>query len=106
MNFSDPESRKKFLSREEFLGIVKGVTLASEAITAALVISVPPLLGFWLDTQAATLPVFLVLGFMFGGVGGWAYFVALLRPVKSEQNRETNRGQGEEKRQKNAGAES
>jgi len=88
MDFSNRGFRNPYFGWEGSLGIARGVRLASEAIAAALAMSIPPLLGFWLDTRAGTLPAFLALGLLLGGAGGWVHFAALLRPGGSPHNPE------------------
>ena len=94
MDFSNPGLRNGHFGWERPFGIARGVRLASEAIAAALSMSIPPLLGFWLDTRAGTLPAFLALGLLLGGAGGWVHFAALLRPGGSPHNPEAVNSQG------------
>ncbi len=80
--------------------IAKGWSWGHQAMSISLEMVVPGLLGLWVDHQVGTLPLFLILGVIFGMTAGMIHLVQFAKRINQEgqapsrRGRETEDGEG------------
>lgn len=75
----DRDSDEKGKSLGKRLSVL-GRKEASAGLTFGIVLVVFTLAGFWLDRRLSTTPVFLLVGLVLGGVGGFIHLVESVSP--------------------------
>ncbi len=65
----------------------KAIDKASQVTTAAIMLALPMLLGFWLDKYLATTPLFVILGLVFGMVAGITQLIRIVKPPSAPGKR-------------------
>ena len=61
--------------------IAKGWSLGSQAISISLEMVVPGMLGLWVDRFVGTLPLFLILGVLFGMTAGIIHLLQFAKRI-------------------------
>ncbi len=69
----------------------------SRITTIALEMALPGVLGLWIDKKAGTLPLFLVLGAVFGMTTGLIHLVRMTAPRRIEGDDRTPQSGGNKK---------
>jgi F0F1-type ATP synthase assembly protein I len=64
-----------------------GSNALAASLTFAVAVALFTLLGWWLDSNIGTTPIFLVLGFLVGAAGGMLHLLARLAPSALPWNR-------------------
>ena len=72
--------------RDDRSPLASGLEWSSRITTVALEMVIPALLGYWLDQRLGTLPLFIVLGSVFGFVAGLLSLLRLTRPTKPDKD--------------------
>jgi F0F1-type ATP synthase assembly protein I len=84
-NSSDPvEVRTGVDDRAPY---AKAIDKASQVTTAALMLALPMLLGYWLDKYLATTPLFVILGLLFGMVSGTTQLIRIVKSPSGPRDR-------------------
>jgi F0F1-type ATP synthase assembly protein I len=76
--------------------MARGWSWGHQAMSISLEMVVPGLLGLWVDRQVGTLPLFLILGVIFGMTAGMIHLMQFARRIneqgskgpKNEQDRD------------------
>ena len=67
--------------------IAKAWGVGYQATSISLEMVVPGLIGLWVDRQVGTLPLFLILGVIFGMTAGMMHLVQFAKHVGGEKER-------------------
>lgn len=70
--------------------IARAWGLGYQAMSISLEMVVPGLIGLWIDRGLGTLPLFLVLGVIFGMTAGMIHLVQFARRVGNEAKRSSS----------------
>ena len=91
-------SNKPVQDDDERSMMAKAWGWGSQAISISLEMVVPGMLGLWVDRVVGTLPLFLILGVLFGMTAGIIHLVQFAQRIGEEETRSRRDGRDEDRR--------